>query len=70
MPCVLNAANEVAVEAFLQGKCSFTGMSDLIELTMSLVGFTANPSLEDLMVTDEVSRQIAREKLACFSSKG
>lgn len=63
MPCMLNAANEVAVAAFLQRKCSFTGMSDLIEATMAKVDFIAQPTVEDYMATDRVSREIALKQL-------
>lgn len=63
MPCILNAANEVAVAAFLQGKCSFTGMSDLIEVVMAQVDFIAAPTVEDYVATDRVSREIARKQL-------
>ncbi|MEG0796000.1 MAG: 1-deoxy-D-xylulose-5-phosphate reductoisomerase [Odoribacter sp.] len=60
MPCILNAANEIAVEAFLQEKLSFIRMSDLIEETMQRVSFLPNPMLEDLMATDTESRRIAQ----------
>lgn len=63
MPCMLNAANEVAVAAFLQRECSFTGMSDLIEATMAKVDFIAQPTVEDYMATDRVSREIALKQL-------
>lgn len=63
MPCILNAANEVAVAAFLQEKCSFTGMSDLIEVVMAQVDFIAAPTVEDYVATDRVSREIARKQL-------
>lgn len=63
VPCILNAANEVAVAAFLQGKCSFTGMSDLIEMVMAQVDFIACPTVEDYMATDRVSREIAIKQL-------
>lgn len=63
MPCILNAANEIAVEAFLHGRISFTGMSDLIATTLGRVGFIRRPELEDYMETDRVSREIARELL-------
>jgi len=59
MPCVLNAANEVAVQAFLQGKCSFTAMSDVIGTTMAKAVFISEPALEDYMETDRLSRQLA-----------
>lgn len=63
MPCILNAANEVAVEAFLKGKISFTGMSVLIEKTMERVDFIRKPGLEDYVETDRVSRTVAKELL-------
>ena len=59
MPCVLNAANEIAVQAFLQGKCSFTAMSDLIEKTMSEMAFISVPTLNDYVETDRESRAFA-----------
>lgn len=61
MPCILNAANEVAVAAFLQGRISFVKMPDLIEKTMEKVGYVACPSLEDYIETDRLSRNIAQE---------
>lgn len=60
-PCVLNAANEVAVEAFLQGRCSFTGMSELIGRTMEAVEFVARPALEDYVASDAEGRRRAEE---------
>ena len=60
-PCVLNAANEVAVEAFLQGRCSFTGMSELIERTMEAVEFVSAPALEDYVASDAEGRRRAEE---------
>ncbi len=66
MPCILNAANEVAVEAFLQEKCSFTAMSELIETTMAKSVFIPKPSLEDYVETDCSSRQLAQEYLKSF----
>lgn len=63
VPCMLNAANEVAVEAFLQRKLSFTGMSDLIEQTLQKADFVAKPTLDDYFETDRVCRRLARECL-------
>lgn len=63
MPCILNAANEVAVNAFLHERISFTGMSDLIEKTMEKAVFIPKPSIEDYMETDRVCRKIASELL-------
>ena len=66
MPCILNASNEVAVDAFLQEKCSFTAMSELIETTMAKSVFIPKPSLEDYVETDRSSRQLAQEYLKSF----
>lgn len=61
--CVLNAANEIAVDAFLHDKISFLGMSDLIEHCMETVRFIAKPSLEDYIETDTFTRRLAQEKI-------
>ncbi|MDR2470100.1 MAG: 1-deoxy-D-xylulose-5-phosphate reductoisomerase [Tannerella sp.] len=63
MPCILNAANEVAVAAFLEDKISFPGMSLLIERTMEKASFVATPSFEDYEQTDREARQIAQALL-------
>lgn len=63
MPCILNAANEVAVAAFLCGKLAFTAMPDLIEKTMQQVAFVACPTMNDYIETDRVSREVARDYL-------
>lgn len=56
MPCILNAANEVAVEAFLKHHVSFTGMSDLIALAMDHVTYIKNPVYDDYLQTDLETR--------------
>ena len=56
MPCVLNAANEVAVEAFLKGKIDFLGMSKLVEQSMAEMSFIAHPTLEEYVETDRETR--------------
>lgn len=61
MPCILNAANEIAVEAFLNDKIGFLHMSNVIEKTMQKANFVAHPSYEDYILTDAEARQIARE---------
>ena len=61
MPCVLNAANEVANLAFRQGKISFPQVSEVISQTMQRVSFEASPSLESLLQADFESRAIAEE---------
>lgn len=60
-PCVLNAANEIAVDAFLQDKISFLGMSDVIEETLCQVPAKNQLSLTDYLATDEESRRVARK---------
>jgi 1-deoxy-D-xylulose-5-phosphate reductoisomerase len=60
MPCILNAANEVAVGAFLKGKVGFLQMSDIVEHTLENCKFTASPGLESLEETDKEARNIAQ----------
>ncbi len=55
-PCVMNAANEIAVDLFLKGEISFTGISDLIEESMATVEFIRKPNLEDCLITDNITR--------------
>ncbi|MDM1049943.1 MULTISPECIES: 1-deoxy-D-xylulose-5-phosphate reductoisomerase [Sphingobacterium] len=59
-PCVLNAANEVVVAAFLNDEVSFLGMSDIIEETLCQVVQKENLLLEDYLHYDEESRRVAR----------
>ncbi|MDR1223193.1 MAG: 1-deoxy-D-xylulose-5-phosphate reductoisomerase [Tannerella sp.] len=61
MPCILNAANEIAVAAFLQEQTGFLRMSDIIEQTMTKTSFIANPVYEDYVLTDTEARRIAKE---------
>ena len=61
MPCIVNAANEVVVAAFLQDKISFLGMSEVIEKTMSRVSYLQKPTYEDYVATDAEARRIAEE---------
>lgn len=61
MPCVLNAANEVVVAAFLQDRIGFLQMSDVIERTMRKASFIVNPSYEDYVATDTEARRLAAE---------
>jgi 1-deoxy-D-xylulose-5-phosphate reductoisomerase len=63
LPCVLNASNEVAVEAFLQDKISFLGMSDLIADAMSKIHFVQNPTYEDYVQCDKETREFMWKKL-------
>jgi 1-deoxy-D-xylulose-5-phosphate reductoisomerase len=61
MPCVLNAANEVAVQAFLEDKIKFLAMSDLIENCLAKVAYIAHPSYDDYIQTDQETRLQARQ---------
>ncbi len=59
MPCILNAANEIVVAAFLREKIGFLQMSDIIEKTMQTVSYIAKPAYEEYMMTDKEAREIA-----------
>jgi 1-deoxy-D-xylulose-5-phosphate reductoisomerase len=59
MPCILNAANEVAVNAFLGGKLGFLDMPEVIEKTMDSAEYIARPDLNDYIETDSDARKIA-----------
>ncbi len=59
MPCVLNAANEVAVEAFLAERIGFYGISDVNEQTMNRIGLVKDPGLEDFHEADKEARLFA-----------
>ena len=57
MPCVMNAANEVAVQQFLDGQIGFLDIADRVELSMQETPYIANPTLDDLIATDKTVRQ-------------
>ena len=59
MPCVLNAANEIAVDAFLKGKISFLKMSEVVETVMSKTINKINPCLEDYFNYNKEARKVA-----------
>jgi 1-deoxy-D-xylulose-5-phosphate reductoisomerase len=63
MPCILNAANEVANAAFRRGECSFLGMADIIEKTMQQVAFDAKVDLDLYLDTDREAREVATRVL-------
>ncbi len=60
MACILNAANEIAVGAFLKEEIGFLQMSDLLEHCMAHGTFLAHPTLEDYIETDLVTRKMAQ----------
>ena len=57
IPCVMNAANEVAVQRFLDGKIGVLDIADHVERAMQDAPFIANPTLEDLLQTDKTIRK-------------
>lgn len=59
MPCILNAANEVVNRAFLEDRCGFMQMAEIIEKTMNAVAFDANPDYDVYVSTDHEARRIA-----------
>lgn len=64
MPCIMNAANEVAVEAFLQDRISFYDIPEAVSRTMGGVEFAADPSLDDIFSTNELAKVRAAEIVA------
>ena len=61
LPCVLNAANEIAVYAFLRNRIGFLDMTDVIEQTMQKVAFLNKPSLDDYLESDAEARHYAAD---------
>ncbi len=63
MPCILNAANEVAVAAFLKDQVSFIGMSTLVEKAMKSISFIRKPNYADYVATDTETRNFVQSLL-------
>lgn len=63
MPCIVNAANEIVNRGFLEDKCGFMQMSDIIEKTMSRVSFSSTPDYDTYVSTDAEARRVATELL-------
>ena len=61
LPCVMNAANEIAVYAFLRNRIGFLDMTDVIERTMNKVSFIKEPSLDDYFESDGEARSYAAD---------
>jgi 1-deoxy-D-xylulose-5-phosphate reductoisomerase len=59
MPCILNAANEIAVNAFLDEKIGFTQMPEVIEYALENTEFIGDPGIESLEATDIKARELA-----------
>lgn len=62
-PCILNAANEIAVDAFLKDKIGFLEMSDVIEQSMQRLPFIKNPNYDDYVATDAETRRVALQMI-------
>ncbi|MDM8161390.1 1-deoxy-D-xylulose-5-phosphate reductoisomerase [Labilibaculum sp. K2S] len=63
LPCIVNAANEIVVDAFLRDEVGFLRMSDIIENCMHKTGFIKNPTYEDYVLTDKEARKMALSML-------
>ena len=63
MPCIVNAANEIVNRAFLEDRCSFLQMSDIIADTMQRCTYSAKPDYDTYVATDAEARRIATELL-------
>ncbi|MBB3053866.1 1-deoxy-D-xylulose-5-phosphate reductoisomerase [Mucilaginibacter gotjawali] len=70
MPCIINAANEIAVAGFLGETISFLGMSEVIEQCMQQINFVARPVLEDYLNTDKETRIFAQNLIKKMPLKG
>ncbi len=64
MPCIVNAANEIVNRAFLEDRCGFLQMGDIIAETMQRATFVTTPTLDDYMATDQEARRIATDLLS------
>jgi 1-deoxy-D-xylulose-5-phosphate reductoisomerase len=69
MPCVLNAANELAVSAFLERRIGFTDMPEIIEMAMEKAHFIAGPDLSDYIDTNNETRRLTSLLIDEFKNK-
>lgn len=69
MPCILNAANEIAVQAFLEGKIRFTDMPQIAHQTMQKASWSDTPDLDTLVATNTEARGIAEEVARNLNTK-
>ena len=60
MPCIINAANEIAVKGFLNNNIGFLAMSDIVETCMQKIAYKAQPQLDDYLNTDKETRIFAQ----------
>lgn len=62
-PCIINAANEVAVDAFLHDQIGFLEISEIIESCLLKTSFVQNPTYDDYVQTDDTARRLASERI-------
>jgi 1-deoxy-D-xylulose-5-phosphate reductoisomerase len=60
-PCVLNASNEIAVEAFLSGRIGFLAIPEIVEQSLAKVSYIKDPGFDDYVYTDSEARKTAGE---------
>ncbi len=65
-PCILNAANEVAVEAFLQDKIGFLDIAEVVDVTLQKMEYVSHPDLDAYIECDRQAREIARQVIEGF----
>ena len=69
MPCAFNAADEVAVGAFLEGRLAFTGIARVIEEVLGRMPRKRPGSIEDVLAADGEARRLAREEVEKLAGK-
>ena len=65
-PCILNAANEIVVSAFLKEKIKFLDMTYIIEDCLNKISYIANPNLDQLIETDRLTREYTNSMIKNF----
>ena len=68
-PTILNAANEVAVEAFLTRRCGFLAIAGIVEAVLDRLGHQSAGTLDDVMALDRTAREIAAQLIAAHSAR-
>ena len=63
MPCILNASNEIAVDAFLKEKIAYLDMTKIIEESLNKISYIASPNLDQLIETDLKTRKYSKDKI-------
>tara|TARA_B100000579_G_scaffold429603_1_gene441628 strand:- start:467 stop:1621 length:1155 start_codon:yes stop_codon:yes gene_type:complete len=63
MPCILNASNEIAVDAFLNEKIAYLDMTKIIEESLNKISYIASPNLDQLIETDLKTREYSKDKI-------